>query len=529
MKSQNHKISRRDFLEGAAVGAVGIVTIGALSACSPKVQATGTQTLSPDGAKAEPVTTEPVNVSETLSAEIVVVGGGISGLAATVQAAELGAKVILLEAGEATGGNGSHTEGIFAAGSKMQKEAGINITLREVLDEENRTFNYRLNSLFWKDLFESSAETIDWLVGNGVLLSGEVDGYHGMGVVDAFHWWAEAEGGRGQSYIKPMTAKAEELNAEIMTQTSGSNLIFDNGKVTGIYATKADGSVIQINCQSVILASGGYVGNADMIAERFPDQTNISAMVSPTHIGDGLRMATSAGGEDVSGNRTYLRTPSFTGVSFLSPTVSTLNTGPSLWVNQDGDRYMREDIGKTYMDGYACNAILSQEKSFGIFDQGLVDKYASVTDGLAEDLEKLVSDNEGKTAFKADTIQEAATKAGIDPDVLLASLERYNTLCDQGLDEDFNKPTELLTSMKTGPYYIFTHNVSLFTSIGGIKINRKMQVVDKLGKAISGLYAVGTDGCELYRETYTINKPGSMNGHNVFSGRTAAKTAVSLL
>jgi fumarate reductase flavoprotein subunit len=87
----------------------------------------------------------------------------------------------------------------------------------------------------------------------------------------------------------------------------------------------------------------------------------------------------------------------------------------------------------------------------------------------------------------------------------------------------------MMVPLTKAPFYIFRHQVAYITSIGGIWINRKMEILDASGKAVPGLYAAGTAACELYRETYTIDKPGSMNGHNIYSGRTAAKNAVAAI
>ncbi len=518
MENKSNTISRRKFLKDAAVGAASITTIGLLEGCSPKQ-------ISSDAPSPTPVATKPA-VSETQSTDIVVVGGGNSGLAATVQAAQLGAQVILLESQEKTGGNGQATEGIFAAGSKMQKDAGIDFKLIDVVDEENLTFNYRLNSLFWKDMFEASADNIDWLQENGVLFSGTVDDYHGMGIVKSFHWWKD---GKGTNYGEPMTAKAQELGVQILTKTAASDLILEDGKVVGIYATKADGTLLQINCKAVILAAGGYAQNAEMMSARGHDLVKNKYIGYPGHNGDGLRMALSAGGVDVTPNRTFLRVPTFNGLSFLGTVASQLNGKYSLWVNENGERYVREDIGTTYMDAYAVNAITSQEKSFAVVDHGLIEKLSSNADTLIDDVEDAITKNENKVFFKADTIEELATKAGIDPTSLAATISHYNELCDKGADEDFNKPTEMMVALTKPPYYIFGQNIGYATSIGGIRINRKMEVIDGAGVAVPGLYSVGTDACEMYRETYTINKPGSMNGHNINSGRTAAKNAVAMI
>ena len=80
-----------------------------------------------------------------------------------------------------------------------------------------------------------------------------------------------------------------------------------------------------------------------------------------------------------------------------------------------------------------------------------------------------------------------------------------------------------MVPIETAPFYIFRQDMSFWTSIGGIDTNRKMQAINAKGEPIRGLYAVGTDGCQLYRETYTMNIPASCQGNNVNSGRVAAR------
>lgn len=512
MSDQKFEISRRSFIKGAAAGAVGIATIGVLGGCSSQENEAG----------------ETLNVSETISTDIVVVGSGSSGICATVQAAELGADVILLESNSVLGGNGALTEGMFAIGSSLQKETGVgtDITFKEVIATEQEFFNYRVNALFWKDLVENSADNLDWLIKNGVKFSGVVDNYYGLGKIPVFHWFLD---GKGKNFIEPMAAKAEEMGVKIMMKTPAADLIVDNGKVVGIYAKKEDDTLIQINCKAVILASGGYANNQEMMEARGYDMTYTINQGNPGHNGDGLRMATAAGGADVSLQRCFLREPYSHGIHFFGTMTQAIHRGgPFLWVNQDAERYTNENCG-AFTPGNNSNAVHTQAKSFLIFDRALLESLAQNVENLIEDVEDAVAKCPGDNIYKADTYVELAQKAGLDPEVLAATVSRYNTLCRKGLDEDFNKPAEKMIELATAPYYIFRQDLSFWTSIGGIHTNRKMEVINEAGVPIPGLYAVGTDGCELYRETYTMNVPASCNGNNCNSGRTASKNAVTIL
>lgn len=370
-------ISRRDFLKGAAAGAVGVAAVGVLGGCSPSES-------NSDEAKS-------YNVSETKSADIVVVGSGASGICATVQAAELGAQVILLESNSVLGGNGILTEGMLAIGSSLQKASGVgtDITFREVIATEQEFFNYRVNALFWKDLVENSADNLEWLIKNGVKFSGVVDNYYGLGKIEVFHWFVD---GSGKNFIEPMVAKAEELGVTILTKTPAADLILDNGKVVGIYAKKDDDSYLQINCKAVILATGGYANNTEMMEARGYDMTYAINQGNPGHNGDGLRMATDAGGADVSLQRCFLREPYSYGIHFFGTMTQAIHRGgPFLWVNENAERYTNEDCG-AFTPGNNSNAVHTQNKSFLIFDQSLLDKLAQNVENLVEEVERQLFD-----------------------------------------------------------------------------------------------------------------------------------------
>ncbi|MDR1955885.1 MAG: FAD-dependent oxidoreductase, partial [Treponema sp.] len=148
----------------------------------------------------------------TYNADVCVVGAGISGLAATVQALQNGLSVVVLEKTGSTGGGGRGTEGIFGVGSKMQKDLGININPVSVLKAEMGYHHNRVDGLRWLDLIRASGDNVAWLQENGVHFTGVVDNYHG-GDHETFHWFSENRA--AHDYAPPMTAKARELGAEI--------------------------------------------------------------------------------------------------------------------------------------------------------------------------------------------------------------------------------------------------------------------------------------------------------------------------
>ncbi len=517
-KEEQMNCTRRTFVRGAAASGVVAALAGFATACSP---AGGAGSNEEGRASAEGMVELP-QPDETAEADVVVVGAGISGLAATVSALESGAKVITLEASDVAGGNGQGTEGVFACGSSLQKERGIEFSLKDIVAKELEFFNYRVDALRWKDLVSASAGNIEWLMEQGVEF-GDVDNYHGQGQVDGFHWFAS---GTGSSYIAPMVGRVQSLGGDIRFNTRARQVLTDDdGAVLGVRAEKDDGTVVQIDCRAVVLASGGYADSDEKLAEMGVDVSSITRKGFAHHEGDGIDMAVAAGGVDVRQRHCIMREPGVEGYAFETPlgAMGVRNGGPFVFVNGDGERYTNENC-IVANQAYMANTVMSQGRSFAVIgNAGLQWVEENVTPGIVEAAEDALG--AGAKAYKADTIEELASLMEVDADALQESIERYNGFCRDGSDEDFNKDPEMLIPFEEGPYWAFKHGLFYFSTIGGIATNRRFEVVDASGSPIPGLYAVGTDGCELYLETYTVMVPASCNANNVNSGRVAGREA----
>ena len=210
-------------------------------------------------------------------------------------------------------------------------------------------------------------------------------------------------------------------------------------------------------------------------------------------------------------------------------------------INQDGKRFMAEDLFAKKFCALYINALRSQPMSYTFFDQetiedfeknGLKDDFVDRFKGdpcpdLRAQLEEACANGE-TIAYRGDTLEELAQNMGCDPAVLKETAERYNHFKEIGRDEDFGCDPEYIRGIGSGPYYVVHNDVIVITTIGGIDINAANQVVTADRRPIPGLYSCGVESCTLYRETYNYQLSGGMNAYNFYSGRNAVKRALGV-
>lgn len=468
-------------------------------------------------------------VCENLTCDVLVVGGGPSGLTAAVQAAELGLKTIIIEGTPAFGGNGPNTEGVFGVDSDMQKAQGLTIDMCQIIDSECKAFNYNIDPLKWKDLIDNSGDNINWLQAHGVGFSGIIDECKGYARgMKPFHWFRKRESdgrGDGNLLVDPLIESAKKLGVTMFTCTRGKELITADGRVCGIYAENTETKdIIKIGSGAVILATGGFADNDEMMADRGFNVECVYHRGNPGHNGDGIRMAVEVGAADMSRMRTYLdKLYIYPLGPYSSTTVYVGMKGLTMWTNENGERFVDENCGE--VDSCFCGtAVRTQKHVFTLFDSAFVEAYKDSANELQADIQTLIKADLGN-CFTAETIEELAEKAGMDKSTLCANVDRYNEMCNRGEDVDFAKEASKLIPIKTAPYYLIRLDMGIWTSLGGLHTNRKFEVLTPMEERIPGLYCVGVDGCELYRDCYTHTVPGSANGNNINSGRTASLAA----
>lgn len=526
-------ISRRSFLTGVA-GVGAIAAAGALAGCGPQEQKTDAANASGETGTQAQAPAAPSKIDKTYDTDLLIVGGGGSGLACAVQAALDKTNFILIEKNTQLGGNASFVEGMFAINSKMASEQGIHVTAAEIVEDELVRGQHRQNAAFWLDLCNKSAENIDWCLEQGVEYSGVIDDYYG-GLHPTFHWFKDGKAAAG--YVEPMIKRVEELGVEVHLDTAATQLIMADGAVAGAYAEGPEGT-IQYNAKAVVFATGGFGGNPELIEKQGWDIEHLFVVGSPNTAGDAYKMAMAVGAKDFmldSCQSILYNIPALPPIDFHNDSQNPVNGyfgiaagGPVLWINEQCQRYTRENLTD---DNLVLQCIPGKQNlaNYVVFDQNIFDTYFGTTAEAKKMFEDAVASDGGDTLVKADKLEDLAAAFDLDATAFAATVKRYNELAAKGVDEDLGKPAEKMIAIENGPFYIAKLGYSFFFETGGITTDIKRRVLDDSLQPIPGLFAIGNDGNMNYRHVYTINMPGTAFGNQVNSGREAAQNARAYL
>ncbi len=521
-------LNRRTFLKGAAVAGGGALVAGLVGCASPaQTSETNTAPETDASAATQAASTSAPDyaskVSETYDVDLLIVGEGLSGLAAAVEAADSGLKTTVIDAISTLERRGP--EGLAGIGSKMQKEQGIEEDPYSVVAYITKFFNYGVSSRGWAEMMTASGPNIDWLADHGVEFTGKIDNYKGMGKWNEFHWFP-GDHVAWQYYSTPMENYfLSQPDTAVMKETTAVSLIQDGDVVVGAYAKNANGDIIQFNADNVILATGGCGGSAEQIAKHFPTlyEGRYYCDGYTENDGSGLDMAVAVGGVDIVTKRPFLGgMNSWAKDADVKPLASITN---GMWINENGERYVSEAVGVEF-NGAPINAMRTQWDTYAISDADIV--AANSKDGQDLLAAAIADADSGDPEFvSADTIEELAEKIGVDPDTLAATVERYNGYCDAGKDPEFMKDASNLLKIQTAPFFAARQVVVAHGMVGGLMVNDDFQVLRWSGEPIKGLYAIGTESNMEYTDCYAIEVCGSDACNTVYSGRRSVQHIVA--
>jgi flavocytochrome c len=414
-------------------------------------------------------------------AEVIVVGGGNAGLPAAITAYDKGASVIVLEA---SGGMASSLAMIAGGtpftGTDLQKAEGIEDSPDQLYREAVEVSGG--SPELWRALVDRQEEVYEWLKSLGakperVLLAPG----HLVRRSVKFE-------GHGPALCKVLRDAASKKKIDIRYKHRARNLIVDpeSGRVIGVSARAGDKVLNFKATKAVILTTGGFCQNKEIVKEYGPHYADLVPTAPPTHQGDGLKMAMAIGAAtDGLGLAVCPSMP--VGAETLQFVNAGLQGG--ITVDKDGKRFgneATEELG-TYT-----------EKHKICLDHDPTGLHISIADQAIRDLNPPPGKTR-ETIYKADTIEDLAKQMGMDPGALKATVDEYNSDIEKyGYDRKFGRrllgmawPDKPVMKLDTPPYYAVKNKICLTSMKGGLKINAKCQIIDQFGDVIPGLYAAG--------------------------------------
>jgi fumarate reductase flavoprotein subunit len=479
-------------------------------------------------------------VEDALNTDVVVVGSGVSGLAAALTAAEGGAKVIVFEKQRSLGGTSNFFHGIFAAESDMQRARFITYSRDEAFKNIMEYSHWRANPRLVRAIVNESAATITWLQRQGVEF---IDAINNL--LDAPRTYHVVKGG-GEAVVKELVIRNKEKGVNIILAVPVKRILKAGDCIDGVILEE-NGEETRVNAKVIVIASGGYANNKEWIKKYagFDLDINLIPVGNVDKTGDGIRMAFEVGADNEGLGVLELYRVGPTGPEFaMKSNIEYAVVQPDLWVDSQAERYCDESIG--FYETSIGNASARQKggSTYSIFDSSIVKRL--IENGIDKshgvdfppgsrilDLERdlaRVLENRSTEVFKADSIPGLAEKIKVDPLRLQATVEEYNGFCEKGHDELFAKDPKYLRPINGPQFYAVRARTVFLGTLGGIKINQKTEVIDKKERTIPGLYAVGFDAGGIYGDSYCIRDASGLSaGFAINSGRIAGRNALGYL
>ena len=454
--------------------------------------------------------------------DIVIVGAGGAGMTAAIAAANEGKNVVIVESQAMVGGNSVRaTGGMNAADTPAQDEnefaesAGVEKTLETAASEwaGNETITaladtvagqwaeYQANPVGYFDSVElmeldtligghgtndpalvealcsNSADAIAWLSEQGIELT-SVSSFGGASV-KRIHRPVDSEGKTisvGSYMIPLLQAKCEELGVEFIMNTTANEILTDaNGAAVGIAATDKNGAAVTVNAKAVILATGGFGANLDMVVEYKPDLAGFMTTNAPGAQGQGIDMAVAIGAGTVDMDQIQIHPTVEANTAALI--TEGLRGDGAILVNAEGNRFT-DEVGTRDV---VSAAEIAQTGSYSwlVIDQAMADA-SSVIQGYIKN---------GYTVT-GETYEELAEAMGVDAAAFAATMDKWNAAVAAGVDEEFGR-TSFANPLDTAPYYAIKVTAGIHHTMGGLTINPQTQVLAGDGTVIDGLYAAG--------------------------------------
>ena len=531
----------------AAAGLGGAALLGACSPAGNEAGAAATETATSgtttvaghtrEGLPSFLAALEPItDVADTKDFDIVIVGAGAAGVPAAITAREAGATVALIQKEATAISQGNTATGILLDTSD---EAGVEAVVSRLLKDHQYRGKREQVELWAKNSGEAIKWMLDLATAEGAQVSDttmkwtaaikEVNGYP-MDYLSIDFGPKPYNTGDGMQVLADYAAAQ---GVEIFYNTEAKQLVGDAAGVTGVIAEGPDG-IVQFNAsKGVILATGDYQNDDDMMAYYLPDLANLGRK-QMNKTGDGHKMAVWAGGaiEDITHTKM---------LHDFDGGPGSMADMPFLAVKTDGTRFCDETLGMSLMNNF-LRSEADQGDYNQIFDSNYMTAAAEWPGKLfdpeaikvympEEDVEKVGVFEDQIGTYKADTLEELAGKLGItDTAAFVKSVERYNECVAAGKDLDFGKEGKWLTAIDTPPFYGIHRHVRVSAVVSGVNVGPNMEVLAvETGEPIPGLFAIGNTAGNFYGGVdYSMYMPGLSLGRAHTQGYVTGKYVASL-
>lgn len=496
---------------------------------------------------------------------VLVVGFGGSGASAAISAIEHTDKVIAIEMNARVGGNTSTASGPMGVNppSKVKTNGGLNFENAEDLEQDWLAYTIDsngeqdANTEIVHNLITESGYVNDWLERNGFVLGAPTSFLTRFAVSQSFADYA-LDHVAVQQHFENMADQFVARGGELLLNTKGDGFLFDeSGNVIGVTAECGDGTHYEIYAKSIILATGGFGGNAQMMQEYLGGVYNVYGMTNCD--GAMIKAAIEAGADTQNIGMppmSHFSAPAVILTSFEDVAYTALGLegsyspndiidailldGRGMDVTVSGERFYNE--ATVDMESWTAGAnfytIINQKLVDDMMQNGLPKTFSTILtfrnqgsiqagEPLTMTEDVLAAAMKVGEAWKADTIEELAVQLGMSPETLAATLQTYNGYCAAGEDPDFGKDASMLVDLSEGPYYAVKGAAWIYSTVGGLRVDDKMRVVDVNGQVMNGLYAVGTDsmGVLMSEEKFYLGYGGVAMGYVFYSGHEAGKQA----
>ena len=477
--------------------------------------------LNPDDYKTA-VENDAAAEDSTVDADVVVVGAGGAGMTAAITAAAEGKSVVILESQSMVGGNSVRATGGMNAGKTVYQDenefgesAGVEKTLKTAAEKyaDNETITalaktvseqwaaYQANPTGYFDSVElmeldtmiggkgindpelvetlcaNSADAIDWLDEHGITLH-NVSSFGGASV-KRIHRPVNAEGKTVSvgSYMIPLLQEnCEKAGVKMMLDTTATEILTDaNGAAVGVKATGASGETVTVNAKAVVLASGGFGANLDMVVKYKPELKGFMTTNAPGIQGQGIEMAQAIGAATVDMDQIQIHPTVEANTAALI--TEGLRGDGAILINEEGQRFI-DEVGTRDV---VSAAEIAQTGSYSwlVVDQAMADA-SSVIQGYIK---------KGYTVTGA-TYEELGKAMGVDAAAFAETMEKWNGYVEAKNDPDFGR-TSFANPLNTAPYYAVKVTAGVHHTMGGLKINANTEVLNEKGEVIPGLFAAG--------------------------------------